>query len=122
MHFGPDLARSLNTLSNTLSDLGRFDQASVIAEELAAKCRAFAKLRPDVFNQDLALALNTFAISLLRLGRGNEAMSTAVEATELYRVLAKQNPSVQPNLAVALMVLADCLDAVGQHDEALAAN
>ena len=56
------------------------------------------------------------------LDRGEEALSATAEATELYRGLAEKNPGLQPDLAVSLAVMADCLDATRHWEEGIAAN
>ncbi len=45
---------SLNNLANTLSDLGRREEALAAAEEAVGLYRELAAARPDAFRPDLA--------------------------------------------------------------------
>ena len=56
--FLPDLATSLNNLSDRLSDLGRREEALAAIEEAVAIRRQLAEARPDAFLPDLAMSLN----------------------------------------------------------------
>jgi tetratricopeptide (TPR) repeat protein len=85
----PDLATSLNTLANTLSKLGRREEALAAAQEAASIRRALAGARPEAFTPNLAVSLNTLANRLSQLGRREEALAAAQEAAEL--VASKSN-------------------------------
>ncbi len=55
--FTPDLAMSLSTLGNRLSDLGRREEALTAAQEAADLYRVLARSRPEAFTPDLAGSL-----------------------------------------------------------------
>ena len=68
--FLPDLARSLNNLSNRLSDVGRRRAAALASiEEAVAIRRELAQVAPDAFLPDLALALNNLSNQLSDVGQ-----------------------------------------------------
>ena len=83
--FRPDLAMSLNNLSNRLSDLGRREEALAAIEEAVDICRELAAARPDAFRPDLAMSLNNLSNRLSDLGRREEALAAIEEAVGLYR-------------------------------------
>ena len=87
-----DLAGSLNNVANSLSDLGRREEALAAAEEAVRLYQQLAQQRPDAFLPDLATSLNNVANRLSELGRREEALATAEEALLLYRQLAQQPP------------------------------
>jgi DNA anti-recombination protein RmuC len=69
-----------------------------------------------------ALWVNNLAVRLSELG-DREALAVAREAVGLYRALAAQrSDAFRPDLVLSLWVLANCLDAIEQREEALAAN
>ena len=98
--FIPNLALSLNNLANTLSDLGRLEEALKAAEEAVGLRRALAGARPDAFIPNLAASLNNLAVRLSALGRREEALKAAEEAVGRYRALAVARPNAFiPDLA-----------------------
>ena len=98
--FTPNLALSLNTLANVLSELGRRQEALTAAQEAADLYRALARARLEAFTPELATSLNTLANVLPELGRREEALTAAQEAVELRRALARARPEAfTPELA-----------------------
>jgi tetratricopeptide (TPR) repeat protein len=61
--FNPDLAMSLNNLSNRLSDLGHREDALTAIQEAVELYRKLAADRPAAFNPDLAMSLNNLSNS-----------------------------------------------------------
>ncbi|TDG29569.1 tetratricopeptide repeat protein [Paracraurococcus ruber] len=103
--FLPDLALSLNNLSNRLADLGRREAALAAIEEAVASYRHLAEARPDAFLPDLAMALNTLSLRLAERGRREAALAAIEEAVAIRRQLAEARPDAfLPNLAKSLMV------------------
>src|ERR1700716_3327180 len=72
--FLPDLATSLNNLSNTLGELGRREEALAAITEAVEGYRRLALARPDDFLPDLAGSLNNLSIRLAELGRREDAL------------------------------------------------
>ncbi|MEV0434101.1 serine protease [Nocardia sp. NPDC050413] len=124
--FRPDLATSLNTLSNRLANLGpnlgHGKEALAAIREAVTIYRDLAAARPDVFRPDLATSLNTLSNRLANLGQREEALAAAQEAVTIYRDLAAARPDVfRPDLATSLNTLSNRLANLGQREEALAA-
>ncbi|MCW5977621.1 MAG: tetratricopeptide repeat protein [Bryobacteraceae bacterium] len=120
--FRPNLAGSLNSLSDRLSELGRREDALAAATEAVDLYRQLAAERPDAFRPYLAMSLNNVAIGLSDLGRREEALAAATEAVDLYRQLAADRPDAfRPDLAMSLNNLSAMLSALGRREEALAA-
>jgi len=120
----PDLqapwAAALNSLANTLSELGRREEALDKAQEAVRIREQLAKAKPDAFLPGLAMSLNVLAISLSELGRRDEALGKAQEAARIYEQLAKAGPDASlPDLAMSLNNLAIRLSALGRREEAL---
>ncbi|HEY6795110.1 MAG TPA: tetratricopeptide repeat protein, partial [Kineosporiaceae bacterium] len=92
--FLPDLAMSLNNLSNRLADLGRREEALAAITEATEALRELAAARPDAFLPDLATSLNNLSVMLADLGRREEALAAITEAAEAYRELAAKWPEV----------------------------
>ena len=69
----PDLAGSLNNMSNYLAKSGQFDSALAASEEAVAHYRTLAQALPDRFLPDLARALNNLSVHLSTLGRHEDA-------------------------------------------------
>jgi len=113
------LATSLNILANTLSKLGRREEALTTAQEAVELHRDLAAARPGAFRPDLAMSLNNLANTLSNLGRREEALVAVREAAALYRELAAARPDAfRPYLATSLSVMADCLEGVERLEEA----
>ncbi|MBU0717425.1 MAG: tetratricopeptide repeat protein [Planctomycetes bacterium] len=71
--FLPDLAGSLNNLSNRLSALGRREEAFEACNEAVGHYRTLAEARTDAFLPDLAISLNNLSSHLSALGQGQRA-------------------------------------------------
>src|ERR1019366_509769 len=105
----------------TLSDLGRFEEALVQAEESVWIYRQLAQQRPNAFLPYLAMSLNNLAKTLSGLGRREEALAQAEESAQIYGQLAQQRPNAfLPHLATALNNLAAMFSILGRPEEALA--
>jgi len=78
--FNPDLARSLNTLSNRLSDLGHREEALEAVRECVALYRDLARDRPNLFNPDFADSLKNLSNCLSELGHPEEALEAMRES------------------------------------------
>jgi tetratricopeptide (TPR) repeat protein len=70
----------LNNLANSLSALGRREDALAAAEEATQIYRDLAAARPDAFRPNLALSLANLANRLFDLGRRQDALAAAKEA------------------------------------------
>ena len=120
--YRPDLAASLTTLADGLSDLGRAEEAVAAAEEAVSTFRELAAARPDAYRPDLATWLNNLADGLSNLERAEEALAAAEEAVSTFRELAAVQPDAyRPDLATSLTTLADGLSNLGRAEEAVAA-
>jgi tetratricopeptide (TPR) repeat protein len=118
----PDLAMSLNNLSNRLRDLGRLEEALAAVEEAVEIRRELVASRPDAVRPDLAMSLNNLSNRLRDLGRSEEALAAIEEAVEIRRELAASRPDAfRPDLATSLNDLSLSLRRLGRSEEALAA-
>lgn len=90
--FLPDLAASLNNLSDHLFDLARREAALAAVEEAVTHNRALAAARPDAFLPDLAASLNHLSVLLSTLGQPDAALDAVEEAVTHYRALAASRP------------------------------
>ncbi|MXQ67043.1 tetratricopeptide repeat protein, partial [Actinomadura rayongensis] len=124
--FLPDLAGSLNNLSNQQANTG--DRAGGLAsiEEAVQIRRTLADANPAAFLPDLAGSLNNLSNQQANTGDRAEALASIEEAVQIHRTLADANPAAfLPNLATSLnniayrMVEADCEDDL---DRALSAG
>jgi tetratricopeptide (TPR) repeat protein len=105
--FLPDLAASLNNLSNRLGSLGRREPALTAVEEAVSIHRELAAARPDAFLPNLATSLNNRSVRLGELGRREPALAAIEEAVEAYRELAARWPDAhQHELDQSVEVLA----------------
>jgi hypothetical protein len=84
----PDLAMSLNSLSNRLDLLGRREEALTPVEEAVTIRRGLAEAQPDAHLPDLAMSLNNLSNRLDALGRREEALAAVEEAATIHRRLA----------------------------------
>ena len=120
--FRPDLAGSLNNLSNTLSGLGQREPASLAAQEAVDLYRELAAQRHEMFRPGLAMSLNNLANRLRELGQHEPALLAAQEAVDIRRELAAQRSDMfRPGLAMSLSNLATMLSELGQREPALLA-
>ena len=117
----PDLALSLNNLSNRQSNLGQREQALASIEEAVGLYRGLAAARPDAFRPDLASSLNNLSNQQSNLGQREQALASIEEAVRLYRDLAAARPDAfRPDLASSLNNLSNQQSNLGQREQALA--
>ena len=103
----PDLAGSLNNLSNCLSDAKDTAGALAAIREAVATWRRLAEAQPTRYQQDLAGSLNNMATCLSDAGDKHGALEAIREATAIYRSLAEVRPArYEPDLARSLAILA----------------
>ncbi len=120
--FRPNLAASLNNLSNRLSDLGDHGPALEAIREAVAVYRELAADRPDAFRPDLAGSLNNLSVHLSALGDREAALEAIREAVVIRRELAAERPDAfRPDLAGSLNNLSVRLSALGDREAALEA-
>ncbi|MFE2997231.1 tetratricopeptide repeat-containing serine protease family protein [Nocardia sp. NPDC059246] len=120
--FMPDLAGSLNNLSNRLADVGRREDALTTVEESVTVYRGLATARPDAFLPDLATSLNNLSNRLADVGRREDALTTIEESVTIRRGLATARPDAfLPDLAMSLNNLSAQLAGVGRREDALTA-
>ena len=120
--FTPDLASSLNNLSNRLSDVGDRGGALEAIREAVGIYRGLAEGNPVAFGPDLALSLNNLSNRLSDVGDREGALEAIREAVGIYRGLAEENPAAfSPDLAMSLNNLSICLSGVGDRKGVLKA-
>ena len=90
--FTPDLAASLNNLSNRLADLGRREDALAAIDEAVDVYRQLAAARPDAFTPDLARSLNNLSNRLADLGRREDALAAIDEAVDTLPAAGRRPP------------------------------
>jgi tetratricopeptide (TPR) repeat protein len=116
--FNPDLASSLNNLSNRQGEAGLRDEALSTIGEAVDIYRLLAEQNPAAYNPDLAAALNNLSVRQGQAGLRAEALSTVAEAVEICR--AAENPEESNPAFVSLLNnLSSCQGVVGLRDEAL---
>ncbi|MEU1480958.1 tetratricopeptide repeat protein, partial [Streptomyces sp. NPDC005760] len=116
----PNLATSLNNLSNRQSDTGDRDAALTSITEAVDIRRTLAQANPAAFLPDLAMSLNNLSNRQSDTGDRDAALTSITEATELYRTLAQANPAAfLPDLATSLNNLSNQQSDTGDHDAAL---
>lgn len=115
-----DLARSLNSKSLRLSELGRFEEAADAATEAVDLYESMANQRPDEHLAGLAASYNNLTRCLVELGRIPDALTASEQAVFRYRQLANADSAVHgPDLARAFLNRADCLTDLGRYEGAL---
>ena len=114
--YTPDLAASLNSLANRLSEVGDRNEALEAARKAVELYRALAEDSPEAYTPNLAESLNNLANRLSEVGDRDGALEAARDAVELYQGLASVST---PYLARSLCNLADCLSAVGRLSDAV---
>jgi tetratricopeptide (TPR) repeat protein len=82
--FLPNLAHSLNNLSNRLSEVGRREEALAAVQEAVAAYRRLAEVTPDAFLPNLAMSLRVLAQILTDLDREEEAAQVLAEHEGLF--------------------------------------
>ncbi|MFF2951520.1 tetratricopeptide repeat protein [Kitasatospora sp. NPDC057965] len=118
----PNLASSLNNLSNRLGEVGQRAEGLAAVEEAVGHYRTVAEANPDVYLPHLATALNNLSIRLSEVGRRGDSLTVVEEALTIRRALTTANPDAYlPDLAMALNNLSNRLAEVGRRTEALAA-
>ncbi|MFE9831591.1 hypothetical protein ACFYPK_23495 [Streptomyces halstedii] len=116
----PDLAKSLNTLSTRLGDVGRRQEGLEAIEEAVGHYRELVKTNRDAHLPDLASALNNLSIRLGDVGRRQEGLKAIKEAVGYYRELAETNRDAHlPDLAKSLNNLSVDLGDVRQREKGL---
>ncbi|MEU9609010.1 tetratricopeptide repeat protein, partial [Streptomyces sp. NPDC048057] len=71
----PDLATSLNNLSNRLGEVGRRAEGLAAIEEAVRIRRTLVEADPDAYLPDLAMSLNNLSVRLGEVGRRAEALA-----------------------------------------------
>ncbi len=118
----PDLAGSLNNLSNRLSTVQRHDEAVTAIEDAVAILRRLAQASPAIYEPDLARSLNNLSSQLSDVRRHDEAVTAIEDAVAILRRLAQASPAIyEPDLAGFLGNLSNRLSDVRRHDEAVTA-
>ena len=82
--FNPDLAGSLNNLSNRLSEVGDRGGALEASRKAVEIYRGLAEKNPAAFEADLVRALNTLARILTETGEADEALRCFTDETENF--------------------------------------
>ena len=82
--FSPDLAMSLNNLSNCLSEVGDRGGALDAVREAVEIRRGLAEKNPGAFEADLVRVLNTLARILTETGEADEALRCFIDETENF--------------------------------------
>lgn len=104
--FNPDLAGSLNNLSNFLSGLGRREEATVASEKAVEIYITLAMTNSKAFNSDLARSLHNLSCHLRDAGDNEGALAAIKDSVSIYRHLFRQDPVYfQPLLAEAISTL-----------------
>jgi len=117
----PDLATSLNNLSNRQADTGDREAALGSMTEAVDLYRELAETNRAAFLPDLAMSLNSLSNRQAEVGDRAEGLAAAQEAVDLYRELAAGNRDANlPDLAGSLSNLAIRLGEVGRREQALA--
>lgn len=102
-----ELAVSCNSMSVTLGQLGRHDDAREAAQAAVDLNRGLAETTPDKYRPRLAESLENLSSALEGLARFDEAVQVQEEAVDLYTRLAKKNRGAfQPVQAKSLDRLA----------------
>ncbi|MEV0624147.1 hypothetical protein AB0I81_63315, partial [Nonomuraea sp. NPDC050404] len=116
--FLPDLAGSLNNLSNRQSDSGYRAAALETIQEAVTHYRTLAEASPAAFLPDLAMSLNNLSIQQSDSGDREAALKSIQEAVTIRRTLAEASPAAfLPDLATSLNNLADLLEGLKRAGE-----
>ena len=101
----PDLARSLNNLSNRLGELGRREEGLAAIQRAVEIYERLAAANPDAYLPDLDSSLNNLSNRLGELGRREEGLAAIQRAVEIREQLAAANPDAYlPDLAMSYIV------------------
>jgi Tetratricopeptide repeat len=119
----PDLARSLNGLSNCQSAIGDEGPALASITETVAIHRRLADADPATYLPDLAESLNGLSNCQSATGDHEAALATITEAVQIRTQLTEANPAAHlPNLATSLNNLSVLQAAAGDRRAALASS
>lgn len=88
----PDVAITLNTLGNLLTDQNHMDEAGAAYKEALALRRTLATTNPDTYLPDVASTLSSLGNLLGDQKRTDEARAALTESLTLYEQFAKQDP------------------------------
>ena len=114
------LADSLNSLGNALSELGRYRPALDTYAEATVLLRTLAADDPARYNPELARSLSSLGNAEGDLGRYQQALNAHTEATALRRTLAADDPArYNPELARSLNNLGTTQSELGRYHQAL---
>ena len=98
----PNLAGSLNNLSNHLRVSNQKEAALEGIQEAVNIHRFLVQENPQTFNHELAMSLSNLALCLIVLGQPGAALEAIQEAIALYEPLAREYPQAfEENLAMA---------------------
>ncbi|MEU4256150.1 tetratricopeptide repeat protein [Streptomyces fradiae] len=114
-------ASTLNNLAVTLSDLGRHDEAMVLAQQsVELREELHERVPEDRLLPQRASAFHNLGLCLLELGRPEEALPHCQRAAELYREMYKREPGRHTsNYVRALANLGTTLSGLERFQEAL---
>jgi tetratricopeptide (TPR) repeat protein len=114
-----DYAARLNDLSNSLSSLGRNEEALSIGRQCCDLYRRLAPTGPE-YRAALAGALNTLSTALDELGQHREALEAVHEGSEIFnRLSAEDFATYAPRFAGSLGNLGRSYMRFERRDEAL---
>ena len=116
--FNPDLASSLATLSNRLSDLGRIEEALGAINEALALYRSLATRKPTALNLELVMSLFNMYVFLSGMGRHEEARRVYSEAENLCFALAFDPRAAHNSALVDFLRRFSELGEFGEEDQA----
>ncbi|MEE1766673.1 tetratricopeptide repeat protein, partial [Streptomyces sp. SP18BB07] len=117
----PDLAMSLNNLSNRQSGTGDWQAALVSITEAVEIRRTLAQANPAAHLPDLAGSLNNLSNQQSDTGDWQAALGSITEAVDHYRALTRANPAAHlSDLAGSLNNLSGCQSENGDRQAALA--
>ncbi|GGM13939.1 hypothetical protein GCM10010129_67610 [Streptomyces fumigatiscleroticus] len=117
--YGAHLATALGTLGEQYAALGRLEEMLAASDESLDLLRPLAASDPDTYLVEFTRRQLLHAEMRLR-ARSDlpSALQAAVGAVNTYWPVAEQHPVYIPVLKRALTVLADILDALGNHADA----
>ena len=114
------LAGSLVNLSNSLVQIGRFQEALEKGEKAERIWRGLAEKQRDVDNADWALSLSNLSLYLGQVGRFQEALEKAEKAESIrHRLADRRSETYGADWATSLGVLSLTLTDLGRFEEAL---
>ena len=117
--FEPDLASSLNNLSNRMSTADDVGSLAAVTEAVEVY-RRLADANPARFEPDLATSLNNLSIRFNESSNVTGALDASTQAVEVRRRLAAANPArFEPDLARSLNNLSSRLSDIGDVAKAL---